>query len=87
MCFCSVLEGLFDIGEGTKTWGHGREQAIFSGQFIGYMCWFFSHLVADYGRTFGINKRQDRHFAIKLYTELQLCWISLLIQCSEKVVG
>ena len=25
------------IGEGTKTCGHGREQAILSGQFLGYL--------------------------------------------------
>ena len=34
MYFYRILKGLFCIGEGTKTWGHGREQAIFSGQFL-----------------------------------------------------
>ena len=38
MCFYCILKGLFCIGEGTKTWGHGREQAILSGQFLGYLC-------------------------------------------------
>ena len=38
MCFYRILKGLFCIGEGTKTWGHGREQAILSGQIIGYLC-------------------------------------------------
>ena len=55
MCFYCILKGLFCIGEGTKTWGHGREQAILSGQFLGYLyllvfgekrnrltCWFFA---------------------------------------------
>ena len=28
---------MFCIGEGTKTWGHGREQAILSRQFLGYL--------------------------------------------------
>ena len=32
MCFSCILKGLFCIGGGTKTWGHGREQAILSGQ-------------------------------------------------------
>ena len=39
MCFYCILRGLICIGEGTKTWGDGREQAILSGQFLGYMCW------------------------------------------------
>ena len=39
MCFYCILKRLFCIGEGTKTWGHGRQQAILSGQFLGYMCW------------------------------------------------
>ena len=29
MCFYCILKGLFCIGEGTKTWGHGCEQAFF----------------------------------------------------------
>ena len=37
MCFYCILKGLFCIGEGTKTWGHGGEQAILSGQFLGYL--------------------------------------------------
>ena len=40
MCFYCIVNGLFCIGEGTKTWGHGREQAILSGQFLRYMSWF-----------------------------------------------
>ena len=57
MCFYCILKGLFCVGEGTKTWGHGREQAILGGQFSGtcidmlvfsekrsrLTCWFFSH--------------------------------------------
>ena len=35
--FLLYTEGLFCICEGTKTWGHGREQAILSGQFLGYL--------------------------------------------------
>ena len=31
-----ILKRLFCISEGTKTWGHGREQAILSRQFLGY---------------------------------------------------
>ena len=55
MCFYCILKGLFCIGEGAKTWAHGREQAILIGQFLGYLCllvfsekrnrltcWFFS---------------------------------------------
>ena len=55
MCFHCILKGRFCVSEGTKTWGHGREQAILSGQFLGYLyllvfsekrnrltCWFFS---------------------------------------------
>ena len=38
MCFYRILKGLFCIGEGTKNWGHGREQAILSGQSLGYLC-------------------------------------------------
>ena len=38
MCFYCILKGQFCIGEGTKTWGDGREQAILSGQFLGYLC-------------------------------------------------
>ena len=38
MCFYRILKGLFCIGEGTKTWGHGHEQAILSGQSLGYLC-------------------------------------------------
>ena len=38
MCFYRILKGLFCIGEGTKTWGHGREQAILSGQSLGSLC-------------------------------------------------
>ena len=38
MCFYRILKGLFCIGEGIKTWGHGREQAILSGQFLWYLC-------------------------------------------------
>ena len=38
MCFYCILYGLVCIGEGTKTWVHSREQAILSGQFLGYMC-------------------------------------------------
>ena len=37
MCFYCILKGLFCIGERTKTWGHGREQAILSGQLLGYL--------------------------------------------------
>ena len=37
MCFYCILKGLFCIGEGTKIWGHGREQAFLSGQFLGYL--------------------------------------------------
>ena len=57
--FICILKGLFCIGEGTKTWGHGPEQAILSGQLLGYLywlvlgekrnrltCWFFSHFFA-----------------------------------------
>ena len=40
MCFYCILKGLFCIGGGTKTWGHGREQAILSGQFLGYLYLF-----------------------------------------------
>ena len=29
---------MFCIGEGTKTWGHGRAQAILSRQFLEYLC-------------------------------------------------
>ena len=39
MYFYCILKGLFCIGEGTNTWGHGGAQAILSGQFLGYMCW------------------------------------------------
>ena len=39
MSFYCILRGLFCIGEGTKTWIHGREQAILSGQFVGYIYW------------------------------------------------
>ena len=59
MCFYCILKGLFCIGGGTKTWGHGCEQAILSGQFLGYLyllvlsekrhsltCCFFSHFFA-----------------------------------------
>ena len=61
-----ILKGLFCIGEGTKTWGHGREQAIFSGQFLGYLYllafsetfdmlfFFFAFFSLDYGCFFGI---------------------------------
>ena len=38
ICFYCILKGLFCIGEGTKTWGQGREQAILSGQLLGYLC-------------------------------------------------
>ena len=38
MCFYRILKGLFCIGKGTKTWGHGREQVFLSGQFLGYLC-------------------------------------------------
>ena len=38
MCFYCILKGLFCIHEGTKTSGHGLEQAILSGQFLGYLC-------------------------------------------------
>ena len=54
MCFYCILNGLFCIGEEIKIGGHGREQAILSGQFLGYLyllvfsekrnrltCWFF----------------------------------------------
>ena len=67
MCFYCILKGLFCIGGGTKTWGHGCEQAILSGQFLGYLyllvfsekrhrltCWFFRIFLLDYGCTFGI---------------------------------
>ena len=37
MCFYCILKGLFCIGGGTKTWGHGCEQAILNGQFLGYL--------------------------------------------------
>ena len=69
MCFYCILKGLFCTSEGTKTWGHGRKQAILSGQFLGYMCWlvfsekrnrltcwFFRIFLLDYGFTFGIYK-------------------------------
>ena len=36
MCVYCILKKLFCISEGTKTWGHGREQAILSRQFLGY---------------------------------------------------
>ena len=57
MCFYRLLKELFCIGEGTKIWGHGREQAILNGQFLGYLCllvfsekrnrltWFFAFFV------------------------------------------
>ena len=67
MCFYGIMKELFCIGEGTKTWGHGREQGILSGQILGYLyllvfsekrnrltCWFFHILLLDYGCTFGI---------------------------------
>ena len=67
MCFYCTLLGLFCIGEGTTTWGHGSEQAILSGQFLWYLsllvfsekhnhltCWFFRIFLLDYGCTFGI---------------------------------
>ena len=67
MCFYRILMGLFYVCEGTKTWGHGREQAILSGQFLGYLsllvfsekhnrltCFFFFFFQLDYGCTFGI---------------------------------
>ena len=70
MCFYCILKNLFCIGEGTNTWGLGREQAILSGQFLGYLhllvfsekrnrltCWFlriFFFFLLDYGCTFGI---------------------------------
>ena len=38
MSFYCILKGLFFISEETKTWGHGREEAIQSGQFLGYLC-------------------------------------------------
>ena len=79
MCLYCILKGLFCIGEGTKTSGHGREQAMVKGQFLGYMrwlifskkrnrltCWFFFlHFLQDYGCTVGINKPEDQHFDIK----------------------
>ena len=36
MCVYCVLKRLFCISDGTKTWGHGHEQAILSRQFLGY---------------------------------------------------
>ena len=67
MCFYCILKGLFCIAGGTKTWGHGREQAILSRQFLGYLyllvfsekcnrltCWFFRIFLLDYRCTFGI---------------------------------
>ena len=39
MCFYCILKELFCIGEGTKSWGYGREQAILNGHFLEYMCW------------------------------------------------
>ena len=38
MCFYRILKGLLCISEGTKTWGHGHEQAILTGQSLGYLC-------------------------------------------------
>ena len=80
MCFYCILKGLFCIGEGTKTWGYGREQAILSGQFLEYLyklvfsekrnrltCWFFSHFLAGLW-TMGVlleyRKPQNQNFAI-----------------------
>ena len=40
MCFYCILKGLFCTCEGTKTWGHGRERAILTVQFLGYLCLF-----------------------------------------------
>ena len=57
MCFYCILKGLFCIGEGTKTWGQGREQVILIGQFLRYLCLtccFFGIFLLDYGCTFGI---------------------------------
>ena len=76
MCFYRILNGPFCIGEETKTLGHGREQAILSRQFLGYLrmlvfseksncltCWVFRTFLLDYGCIFGIKKPQDQHFA------------------------
>ena len=38
MCFYRIMKGQSCIGEGIKTWGHGNEQAILSGQHLGYLC-------------------------------------------------
>ena len=67
MCVYCILKRLFCISEGTKTWGHGRKQAILSRQFLGYFyllvlsekrnrltCWFYRIFLLDYGRTFGV---------------------------------
>ena len=74
MRFHCLLKGQFYIGEGTNTWVHGREHAILSGHFLGYMywlvfsekcnhlkCWFFRFLffLLDYGCTIGKCKLQD----------------------------